>query len=67
MVAADVQDEKGAMLERRFAGRVRYIHCDVTPEADIAAACALADGEFGGLDVLFNNAGHAGQPGGVET
>jgi NAD(P)-dependent dehydrogenase (short-subunit alcohol dehydrogenase family) len=67
VVAADVQDEKGAMLRKRFPDRVRYIHCDVTAEADIAAACALAAEAFDGLDVLFNNAGHAGMPGGVEA
>jgi NAD(P)-dependent dehydrogenase (short-subunit alcohol dehydrogenase family) len=67
VVAADVQDAKGAMLERRFPETVRYIHGDVTLEAEIAAACALAAGAFGGLDILFNNAGHAGLPGGVET
>ncbi len=67
VVAADVQDEKGAMLEKRFPDTLRYIHCDVTNEADIEAACALAASAFGGLDILFNNAGHAGMPGGVET
>ena len=67
VVAADVQDEKGVMLEKRFPDTLRYIHCDVTQEADIEAACALAASAFGGLDILFNNAGHAGLPGGVET
>jgi NAD(P)-dependent dehydrogenase (short-subunit alcohol dehydrogenase family) len=57
VVAADIQDEKGRMLERRFSGSVRYLRCDVTQEADIAAAIDLADSAFGGLDVLFNNAG----------
>ena len=57
VVAADIQDEKGRMLEQRFTGAVRYARCDVTQEADIAAAIGLADSEFGGLDVLFNNAG----------
>jgi NAD(P)-dependent dehydrogenase (short-subunit alcohol dehydrogenase family) len=57
VVAADIQDEKGRMLERRFAGAVRYARCDVTVEANIAAAVGLAQSEFGGLDVLFNNAG----------
>ena len=65
VVAADVQDEKGKMLEQRFPGRVAFSHCDVTQEADIAAACAKAASEFGGLDVLFNNAGTGGQPGGA--
>lgn len=65
VVAADVQDAKGAILEQRFGGAVRYIHCDVTSEADIAAALALAKEAFGGLDILFNNAGHGGTPTGV--
>ena len=63
VVAADIQDEKGAILGQRFPGRLAYAHCDVTKEADIVAACALAASEFGGLDVLFNNAGAVGQLG----
>jgi NAD(P)-dependent dehydrogenase (short-subunit alcohol dehydrogenase family) len=57
VVAADIQDEKGAMLEQRFAGKVKYAHCDVAKEAEIEAALKLAQSEFGGLDILFNNAG----------
>jgi len=57
VVAADIQDEKGRMLEQRFGGSVRYAHCDVTKEDEIAAAVNLAASEFGGLDILFNNAG----------
>jgi NAD(P)-dependent dehydrogenase (short-subunit alcohol dehydrogenase family) len=57
VVAADIQDEKGHMLAQRFGDRLRYIRCDVTVEADIAAAVGLAASEFGGLDILFNNAG----------
>ena len=67
VLAADVQDSKGAALELRFPHAVRYAHCDVTAEDDIAGACALASEAFGGLDILFNNAGHAGLPGGLET
>jgi len=65
VVAGDVQDEKGAMLEARFPGRLRYIHCDVTREADIAAAMGLAAEAFGGLDILFNNAGAVGAVNGI--
>jgi NAD(P)-dependent dehydrogenase (short-subunit alcohol dehydrogenase family) len=66
VVAADVQDEKGRMLEQRFAGKLAYAPCDVTKEADIEAAVGKAKSEFGGLDILFNNAGHGGAVGGVE-
>jgi NAD(P)-dependent dehydrogenase (short-subunit alcohol dehydrogenase family) len=66
VLAADVQDEKGAMLERRFPGSVVYARCDVTEEADLEAAVARAQSAFGGLDILFNNAGHGGAIGAVE-
>jgi NAD(P)-dependent dehydrogenase (short-subunit alcohol dehydrogenase family) len=65
VVAADLQDEKGAMLEKRFPDTLRYMRCDVTVEADIARTVAVADRDFGGLDILFNNAGHGGVPTGV--
>ncbi len=57
VVAADIQDAKGAILEQRFPGKVVYAHCDVTQEAQIEAAMKLAKSVFGGLDILFNNAG----------
>jgi NAD(P)-dependent dehydrogenase (short-subunit alcohol dehydrogenase family) len=66
VICADVQDDKGAILVQRFPDTLRYAHCDVTQEADIAAAMALAESAFGGLDILFNNAGSGGAPAGVE-
>lgn len=65
VVVADLQDEKGDMLQRRFDGRLVYRHCDVLREADIAAATDAAAKSFGGLDILFNNAGAGGTPAGV--
>ena len=65
VVAADIQDEKGAMLEARFGESVRYAHCDVTSEDDIVAALKLADSAFGGLDILFNNAGISDRMGAI--
>lgn len=65
VVVADVQDEKGQMLEQRFADRSVYSHCDVTREEDIERTVALAKSSFGGLDILFNNAGVGGTPAGV--
>jgi NAD(P)-dependent dehydrogenase (short-subunit alcohol dehydrogenase family) len=52
VVVADVQDEKGLALEQRFPEQVAYSHCDVTLEGDIIKALALAESQFGGLDIL---------------
>jgi NAD(P)-dependent dehydrogenase (short-subunit alcohol dehydrogenase family) len=60
VVACDIQDEKGAMLAARFPNRVLYRRCDVMHEDDIVAAIAEAEAAFGGLDIMFNNAGAAG-------
>ena len=66
VVCADVQDEKGAILAQRFPDTLRYVHCDVTQEAEIAAVMTLASEVFGGLDILFNNAGSGGSGAGIE-
>ena len=66
VIAADLQAEKGEMLERRFPDRVRFSRCDVTVEDELAKTMALAESAFGGLDILFNNAGHGGTPAGVQ-
>jgi NAD(P)-dependent dehydrogenase (short-subunit alcohol dehydrogenase family) len=67
VVAADINDEKGQSLEAGYGGRLAYAHCDVTKEDDIAAALKLAADRFGGLDILFNNAGAAGTTDRLET
>ncbi len=66
VLAADVQDDKGRALERRFNGQVKYHHCDVTSEDDIKATMQAAVDAFGGLDILFNNAGAGGSPATIE-
>jgi NAD(P)-dependent dehydrogenase (short-subunit alcohol dehydrogenase family) len=60
VLAADIQDEKGAALEARFGEKLVYAHCDVTKEAHIKAAIDTAVARFGGLDGIFNNAGNGG-------
>lgn len=66
VLAADVQDAKGAMLEQRFPDAVRYARCDVTVEEELRAATLLAASAFGGLDILINNAGNGGAMYGIE-
>ena len=66
VVAADLQEDVGRELERRFAGAVKFAPCDVTQPAQIKAAIESAVATFGGLDILFNNAGRGGSTAGVE-
>ena len=66
VLAADIQDEAGAALEALFPGQLKYAHCDVTQPAQIQAAIERAVADFGGLDIVFNNAGAGGQRGGME-
>jgi NAD(P)-dependent dehydrogenase (short-subunit alcohol dehydrogenase family) len=60
VIAADIQDDKGARMEEDHKGMVRYVRCDVMQEKDIAGAINAAKTHFGRLDVLFNNAGTGG-------
>ncbi len=60
VIAADIQEDKGKELERRFNGQVRFVRCDVTLETDIQNTMQAAVDTYGGLDVLFNNAGAGG-------
>ncbi|MEY2952945.1 MAG: hypothetical protein RLZZ401_1032 [Pseudomonadota bacterium] len=67
VLAADVQVEAGQALEQRFAGQVRFVACDVRQPGQIKAAIDLAASHFGGLDILFSNAGQVGSQAGVEN
>lgn len=60
VIAADLQEDKGAQIEHEHGGKARFVRCDVMNEAEIAAAVNAAKAEFGRLDILFNNAGAGG-------
>lgn len=62
VLAADINDEAGKALEAAHPGQVRFQHCDVTSEDDIAVTMEMAAQAFGGLNILFNNAGAGGSP-----
>jgi NAD(P)-dependent dehydrogenase (short-subunit alcohol dehydrogenase family) len=66
VVAADLQVDIGHELEKKFPGSVTFAACDVTQPLQIKAAIDLAVAQFGGLDILFNNAGRGGSVAGVE-
>ena len=50
-------EEKGAALATRLGDNARYHRADVTSEDDIRASVEAATNHFGGLHILFNNAG----------
>ena len=60
VVVADIQDDKGQAVADSLGGAARYLHTDVTSEADVAGAVDAAVATFGRLDVMFNNAGIVG-------
>jgi NAD(P)-dependent dehydrogenase (short-subunit alcohol dehydrogenase family) len=60
VVIADVQEEKGAEVVAEIVaagGVARFVRLDVTDEEQWASAVAFAVSEFGGLNILVNNAG----------
>ena len=67
VIAADLQVEAGQALAARFPGVVQFAQCDVTQPVQIGQALAAAVARFGGLDILFSNAGAVGSLAGVET
>ena len=58
VVLGDLLDDKGkALADELGADNCRYLHQDVTSEADWAAVVQAATDTFGKLNVLVNNAG----------
>ncbi len=60
VVLTDVADEAGERVAaeiRDAGGRAHYVHADVSVEADAEAMVRAAVERFGGLHVLYNNAG----------
>nr|CAB3502630.1 unnamed protein product [Digitaria exilis] len=62
VIIADVQDDLGRAVAAELGGpdAACYAHCDVSDEAQVAAAVDLAVERHGRLDVMFNNAGIGG-------
>lgn len=66
VIVADIQDEPGEKLVADLGDAAMFVRCDVTEEADIAAAVDAAVGRWGRLDLMFNNAGFLGVIGSIE-
>lgn len=70
VVIADYNDTNGAdtirkIEEQGFGDSVRFIKTDVSKEEDIKKMIECAADNFGGLDIIFNNAGVGGAVGPV--
>jgi NAD(P)-dependent dehydrogenase (short-subunit alcohol dehydrogenase family) len=60
VAALDVADELGEETVRQVlaaGGDAAFFHCDVASEASVREAMAAVTDRFGGIDVLYNNAG----------
>ena len=63
VILADMQTDAGMALADELGDVARFAQCNVMIEDEVAAAVDLAVSEFGGLDVMFNNAGIVGSVG----
>ena len=60
VVLADINAEAGEALARELGGQACFQQTDVCEAAQVQALVARAASEFGGLHILFNNAGISG-------
>ena len=66
VLITDIQDARGRILAEELGSKADYLHADVSLEDDVERAIRYATETFGGLDVMFNNAGIAGAVGPIE-
>jgi NAD(P)-dependent dehydrogenase (short-subunit alcohol dehydrogenase family) len=57
VVIGDVDDATGAALAEKLGEAALYLHADVSKAEEIQALVDAAVARFGGLDIMFNNAG----------
>ena len=57
VVFGDILDDEGRQLAEENGGSARYVHLDVTKDEDWKDAVAAAEGNYGPVSLLVNNAG----------
>ncbi|MBW2942748.1 SDR family NAD(P)-dependent oxidoreductase [Zhongshania aquimaris] len=60
VVIADINAEVGEALAAKLGENTRFKHTDTSSKADIENLVEFAVATFGGLDIMFNNAGISG-------
>jgi NAD(P)-dependent dehydrogenase (short-subunit alcohol dehydrogenase family) len=60
VILTDIQDDLGHAVAAELGPDAAYTRCDVTDEAQIAAAVDLAVARHGRLDIMYNHAGITG-------
>ncbi len=63
---ADTDELRGKRIAAELGERARFVATDVSREQDVDQAVATSVEVFGGLDVMFNNAGVPGSACGIE-
>jgi NAD(P)-dependent dehydrogenase (short-subunit alcohol dehydrogenase family) len=63
VVLGDIQEAEGAAVADELGENAIFLKCNVTQEEDVAALVDAAVAHFGGLDVMYNNAGVVGAVG----
>lgn len=60
VVVADVDEQRGAELAASLGDAARFRRTDVSDAEEVQALVDFAIAEFGGLNIMFNNAGISG-------
>jgi NAD(P)-dependent dehydrogenase (short-subunit alcohol dehydrogenase family) len=62
VVIADVNADQGEQLASQLGGNAAFRRVDVSSKEEVLALVDFAVSTFGGLDIMFNNAGISGTP-----
>lgn len=62
IVIADLEEERGHQLADELGSRVAFKRTDVSSASDVEELVSYTAATFGGLDIMFNNAGIASSP-----